>query len=304
MGPCRDCRDGCGRVSSHGDLGTQHGAVDGVPAQLVMILQSQIGRRLNESPAQARIVEMLSRDGLESRSALARRLRLEFGCADSRGQLQLSGCLKALHDLAASGALVLPPRQRPPIDTTPVRLDRRVPAPVSVPTRQAAAVQALTVPVVSERTQRQVWNTLIADEHPHGMTTFAGCQLRCLVYSAHGCLGAVGFSAAALRVAARDRWMAWSRAQQDACRDRVICMSRFLVRPSVSCRNPASPVLGRVLRRLPADFEARYGYSLWLVETFVKFRQHASSLKAANFVRVGQTGGRVSISMSGRSGAS
>ena len=153
-------------------------------------------------------------------------------------------------------------------------------------------MQALTVSVVSERAQRQVWNTLIADEHPHGMTTFAGCQLRYLVHSAHGYLGAVGFSAAALRVAARDRWMAWSQAQQDACRGRVICMSRFLVRPSVSCRNLASHVLGRVLRRLPADFEARYGYSLWRVETFVEFRHHASSLKAANFVRVGQTVGR------------
>jgi hypothetical protein len=30
----------------------------------------------------------------------------------------------------------------------------------------------------------------------------------------------------------------------------------------------ASHVLGQLLRRLASDFEARYGYAPWLVETF------------------------------------
>ena len=51
-------------------------------------------------------------------------------------------------------------------------------------------------------------------------------------------------------------------------------------------------MLGRVLRRLPEDFRQRYGYSPWLVETFCEAGQAGTSLRAANFVRIGETAGR------------
>lgn len=73
----------------------------------------------------------------------------------------------------------------------------------------------------------------------------------------------------------------------------MLALSRFLIRPGVQCRHLASHVLGRALRRLPADFEARYGYRPGLVETFVdETRQAGTSFRAANWVRVGQTAGR------------
>ena len=46
------------------------------------------------------------------------------------------------------------------------------------------------------------------------------------------------------------------------------------------------------MRRLPQDFEQRYGYRPWLVETFVQAEQAGTSLRAANFVYIGQTSGR------------
>ena len=137
-----------------------------------------------------------------------------------------------------------------------------------------------------------MWNTLIAREHPCGLATFAGCQVRYLVGSAHGWLGAAGFSAAALRVAARDRWMAWSDEQRRAHLDRVVCLSRFLIRPSARCLHLASHALGRILRRLPRDFEARYGVRPWLVESFADQGYDGTCLRAANFLRVGETAGR------------
>jgi len=92
--------------------------------------------------------------------------------------------------------------------------------------------------------------------------------VRYLIGSAHDWLGATGFQVAALKVAARERWMGWSDEQRRGHLDRVICLSRFLVRPMVRCRNLASHVLGRILRRWPGDFEARYGCRPWLVESF------------------------------------
>ena len=133
---------------------------------------------------------------------------------------------------------------------------------------------------------------MIADEHPQGLTIFSGCQLRYLIHSSHGYLGAVGFSSSAFQLSARDRWMGWSQEQRLFYLNRVICLSRFLVRPNVHCANLASHVLGRILKHLPRDFEARYKYHLWLVETFVNPLYNGSSLRAANFLSVGKTAGR------------
>ena len=73
---------------------------------------------------------------------------------------------------------------------------------------------------------------------------------------------------------------------------RVVCLSRFLIRPGVRCRNLASHVLGLALRRLPMDFAEHHGYRPWLVETFVAPEFEGTCFKAANFVRVGYTAGR------------
>ena len=69
-------------------------------------------------------------------------------------------------------------------------------------------------------------------------------------------------------------------------------MRRFLIRPEVQCRHLASHVLGRVLRRVEADFEARYHYRPWVVETFVAPEHDAASFRGANFVYAGPTAGR------------
>ena len=146
-------------------------------------------------------------------------------------------------------------------------------------------------PVVT-RAERTLWNTLMAREHPHGMVVFAGRQFRCLAGSDHGWLGAAGFSAAALRVAAHDRWIGWDDAARRARLDRAVCLSRFLVRPSVRCPHLASHVPGHVLRRLPSGFDARHGFRPRLVGSFAGAGYGGICLRAAGFLCVGQTAGR------------
>ena len=120
-----------------------------------------------------------------------------------------------------------------------------------------------------------------------------GAQVRYLILSRHGCLGAFGFAASALMLAARDRWIGWDPALRTQQLHRVVAMSRFLIRPGVRCHNLASKVLGMCLRRLADDFARRYGYSPLLVETFVDSSCHAgTSLKASNWILVGETCGR------------
>ena len=108
------------------------------------------------------------------------------------------------------------------------------------------------------------------------------------------------FSAAALRLACRDDWIGWDDEQRGCDLHRVVCMSRFLIRPGVCCKNLASKVLGGCLRRLPADFEKRYDYRPYLVETFVDDQLHRGvSLRASNWLRLGRTAGRGRFAESG-----
>ena len=129
-------------------------------------------------------------------------------------------------------------------------------------------------------------------EHQLGTTTFAGCQIRYLIASDHGYLGAVGFSAAAHALADRDCWIGWDRETRCRRLNRIVNLSRFLIRPGVDCKNLASKVLSMSLRRLPTDFEIRYGFRPGLAETFVGSGQDGASFAASNWIRIGATKGR------------
>ena len=257
-----------------------------------MRAQSQIQRTLGAAAAVARVARILDAEEFASRRAAGRRICEEFDFRDGLGRLQVAGCLKALGSLAERGErIVLPPAgQGVPGGGRPALLAGGVQLAAQVPER-LEQVRGLAVEPVAGRAGRRVWNTLIAHHHRQGVTTFAGAQMRYLVDSEHGWLGALGFAAAALRLAARERWMAWSDAQRRAWLNRaVVGLSRFLI--CGGCANLASHVLGRVLRRLPQDFDERYGYRPWLVETFVAEGQAGTSLRAANFVPIGRTAGR------------
>jgi hypothetical protein len=70
-------------------------------------------------------------------------------------------------------------------------------------------------------------------------------------------------------------------------------MSRFLIRPSVDCHNLASKVLSMSVARLAVDFEQRYQYRPYLIESFVDIEHYSGTCyRAANWIEIGQTKGR------------
>ena len=253
--------------------------------------QHQIKRTLNAAAALERIEAMIREDAELHRTGLAGRVCEEFGFFDARGRAQVGGCLAALRALERGGRIGLPPPR-----TQGGRCARGEPAAAVAPPSEvpdeAGRVRGLSIVLVEDAAQRAIWHALMAAEHPRGAGPLVGCQLRYLVGSAHGWLGAAGVAASALHLAARDRWIGWDATQRRAQLHRVVGLSRFLIRPGVQCRNLASHVLGRVLRRLPADFETRYGYAPYLVETFVDAAHSGASVRAANWRLLGETAGR------------
>ncbi len=261
-----------------------------------MQTQHQIKRTLSRPENVELICQLLLGGGEDlTRTALADDLCERLGFVNPRGEKQRITCLKALRDLERAGRFRLPaptpanagPRRKP----TPRRSGQPVPLPQDVPAT-VGAVQGLNLLLVSGHEQLRLWNDLVHDEHPRGAATLVGRQLRYLIGSDHGWLGALGFAAAALHLRDRDAWIGWDSDTRCSYLDRVVGLSRFLIRTETSCGNLASHVLALALARLPLDFEARYGFRPWLVETFVEPPHVGTCFKAANWERIGQTQGR------------
>lgn len=252
----------------------------------------QIKRTLSGPERIAFVRELLEREAVRHRTELAVHVCKRFRFYDPRGQAQVSGCLKALRELEHAGHFRLPPPQVRPGPRRPRRLGTPVPAPEGVPA-QVGQVQGLKLILVDSPALLAIWNELMQAEHPQGAGPLVGRQLRYLIGSAHGWLGAVGFAAAALHLAARDAWIGWDAPTRRAHLDGIVGMSRFLVRPAVCCRNLASKALHLAVAALPRDFARQYGYAPWLVESFVDRAAHAGTCyQAANWIRIGQTQGR------------
>ena len=257
-----------------------------------MFTQNQIKRTLSKPANIEYIRHLLKNEDILHRTDLATRACKQFEFYDARDQLQISGCAKALRQLERAGHIILPGVSR----ERAKKLSRRLPEPVSLPVgvpHEVGDVEDLRLVMVCTDEEKRIWNELMLREHPLGDGPLVGRQLRYLIDSRHGWLGGFGFAAAALQLAARDKWIGWDKEQQQAHLHRVIGMSRFLIRPSVDCHNLASKVLSMSVARLAVDFEQRYQYSPYLIESFVDIEHYSGTCyRAANWIEIGQTKGR------------
>lgn len=257
-----------------------------------MFFQNQIKRTLSQPAALSYISGVLATGEFVQRCELADFLCEEFDFHDARGQLQRDGCVKALRELETAGHFSLPVAQGKSGPNMPRRLPEAVPDPTEVPT-QAGEIRGLALTVVSGQAHMRIWNEMMIREHPRGHGPLVGRQVRYLVESEHGWLGAMGFAAPALQLADRDHWIGWTVDQRRSSLHMVVNMSRFLIRPSVHCVNLASMLLAMAAKQLPEDFAQRYHYRPYLLESFVDSARFAGTCyKAANWIRVGRTLGR------------
>lgn len=102
----------------------------------------------------------------------------------------------------------------------------------------------------------------------------------------------LSFSAAALKCAARDRWIGWKFRHQYDRLKLIANNSRFLILPEWHRANLGSRTLALCQKRLPADWLASFGHPLLLLETFVDPQRFRGTVyQAANWVYVGDSRG-------------
>jgi len=134
-------------------------------------------------------------------------------------------------------------------------------------------------------------NQRLEEEHYLGSLQPVGERLHYVVTAADGeWLGVLVFCAAARRLRWRDQWIGWSDEQRRRRLPLVVSNARFLLLQSIP--NLGSKTLAQVLARLNADWQARYGHPVLVVETFVDPEQFCGTLyTASSWIELGNTDG-------------
>jgi len=229
-----------------------------------------------------------------SRAELARRVCEWLDWRTANGKHNEMSCRVALGRLAERGLIELPaPRRR--VRFSGVSFARTQ---LSVPSKLEGSVKELRglKLVVVRSKDRELdwqWKKLVATHHYLGYRPLCGAQVRYLIACEHGYVGALGFSAAALYLKARERWIGWSHPARQCHLPKVVANSRFVIARGVRVNNLASKVLGMAQKRLPEDWTQAYGYKPLLLETYVESKRFAATCyRAANWIYVGRTRGR------------
>ncbi len=154
------------------------------------------------------------------------------------------------------------------------------------------SLRPIPLELVSGSQLEPLWDYLVKQYHYLGYEKLLGHRLKYLALSGEHPVAALSWSAAALRIGVRDRFIGWSEEQRKRFLDRIANNSRFLIFPWVFVPHLASHVLSLNIRRLARDWEQQFHQPLWLLETFVDpSRFKGTSYKAANWKFIGHTQG-------------
>ena len=134
------------------------------------------------------------------------------------------------------------------------------------------------------------WQALMHQHHYLGFRGFVGERLYQVAEWQGQWLALLGWTAAAYRCRARDRWIGWTEEQWRRRLRFVANNARFLILPDAHVVHLGSRVLGLALRRLRRDWQAVHGHPVVLAETFIDpSRFRGTVYWAANWQDVGMT---------------
>ena len=229
-----------------------------------------------------------------SRRRLSEVLASEWNWRNAAGRLKDMAARSLLVKLDQRGGIQLPPRRW----TATNRMRARVIAPrqwdtTPLPVRLAELGPLEVREVSGDSEGRETLAAALAEFHYLGYTGSVGENAQYLIFQGSRVLAGVLFGSAAWKCRDRDQFIGWNAEAREKNLSLITNNQRFLLLPWVRVPRLGSWILGRVLRRLSADWQAKYGHPIWLVETFVeRARFRGTVYRAANWQHVGATQGR------------
>jgi len=238
---------------------------------------------------------LIGAEGHLGRSHISNRLCEIWDWRQANGRFRQIACRDLLRQLDRKGLVKLPPLLHAArrigyqnVITPGDLLDRS-----AVEGSLALLRQEIQVSPVQGAEPARLFKELVGTYHYLGYQQAQGAQLKYLARYRDRPVACLSFGPAALRVAARDRFIGWSAPQRQERLPWVVNNDRFLILPWVVVPHLASFVLSRCLRRLRSDWRQIYQQELVLAETFIqKDRFRGCCYAAANWTCIGESLGR------------
>ena len=141
--------------------------------------------------------------------------------------------------------------------------------------------------------ERERFDELLKNKHYLSSARIGGRSLRYVAELEGEWVALLSFSAPALHLKAREKWIGWSPRQRARRLGFIVNNSRYLLLTDLNALpNLASRVLGMCLRRLSRDWESRWGCPVLAVESFVdETRYRGTCYRACGFEEVGLSAG-------------
>jgi hypothetical protein len=229
-----------------------------------------------------------------SRWVLSKKLCEAWNWVQANGALRDMLCRGLMLMLHREGLIELPPARR--VTRNPM-VERSRPVLVSVDETPLVAsfteLGPLQVRQVRRTPEEALFNSLLQHHHYLGYTQPVGEHLKYLVYAQGRPIACVAWSSAPRHLGSRDRFIGWDKQARLKNVRLLAYNTRFLMLPWVRVPHLASHILGRMARRLSADWQALYAHPIYFIETFIdpqRFR--GTCYRAANWKVLGQTTGR------------
>ena len=159
-------------------------------------------------------------------------------------------------------------------------------------TTEPAILRGICVRLIQGQ-ERDRFDELLEQRHYLHSARLGGQSLRYVAELDGQWVALLAFSAPALNIKARERWIGWTPRQRTRRLGFVVNNSRFLVLAERQrYPNLASRALGLCLKRLSRDWQEQWGHPVLLVESFVDESQYRGTCyRACGFEAVGPSAG-------------
>jgi len=265
------------------------------------VVLSYRGRPIREADV-VFLRELIAANPQLSRRSLSAKVCQLWNWVQPNGQLRDMVCRSLMLVLHRAGHIQLPPPRLQAINNAILhrRVPRREVCDTTPITGALAGVGSLQIRLVRRSAGERLFDDLLQQYHYLGFSRPVGEHLKYLVFCGERPLACLAWNSGPLKLTLRDQFVGAPGPAYAHHLHLIAYNSRYLIAPWVEVPHLASHLLGRIARRISADWQALYHHPIHLLESFVDIeRFKGTCYRAANWTCLGRSAGRGTKSKSG-----
>lgn len=248
------------------------------------IVTTSRGRNITGKDIEA-IKKLIAKYYSKGRKCISEELSRYWKWYQPNGNLKDMACREILLKLHRLDLIKLPPPRVVPNrrkNKNYVQLDLEI-LPTSL-SGKLSDFKEITLSLAASSKEQTLWNSMVRKYHYQGYSRIVGRSIKYIACCSDIPVACLGWGSAAWSLRPRDKYIGWDKATKDKNLHFIANNIRFLILPGVKIKYLASHLLSKNIKAIRSDWARKYGYPLYLLETFVETgRFLGTSYKAANW---------------------